>query len=56
MVGTVSEITQDKERKFHTLKLKTSTNFFNLQYVMLVKDLQRSERKKLADSTSKKIQ
>ena len=56
MVGTIAEITQNQERKYHTLKLKTSTNFFNLQYVMLVKDTQKGERKKLADSTSKKIQ
>jgi len=56
MVGTVAEVTQNTERKYHTLKLKTATNFFNLQYVMLVKDTQRNERKKLADSTSKKVQ
>lgn len=56
MVGTVVEVLQDQGRKFHKLRLKTATNFFNLQYVMVVKDTQKEERKRLADSTSKKVQ
>ena len=49
MVGTVAEIIDDKSSNFFTLKLKTATNFSNLQFVYVLQDLQREEREKLED-------
>lgn len=56
LVGTVAAINQEKASNFYTLKVKTATNFFTLQFVTLVKDLQKAERIQLADSTHKKVQ
>jgi len=56
MVGTVFEIIDDKSSNFYTLKLKTATNFFNVEYVYVTPNLQYAEQKKLEDSTRKKIQ
>lgn len=53
MVGTISEIVNDPSSNFYTLKLKTATNFFNVQYVSIVENLQLEERKKLEEATQK---
>jgi len=53
MVGTVAEIIDDKSSNFFTLKLKTATNFSNLQFVYVLQDLQREEREKLEDNYKK---
>ena len=45
MVGTVNSIINDKSSNFYTLKLKTSTNFYNVYYVYVIEDLHREERK-----------
>ncbi len=55
-IGVISEIKEDKERTSYTLKVKTTTNFYNIRYVTVIKDLQKDERKILADSTRKKVQ
>ncbi|HYC28522.1 MAG TPA: rod shape-determining protein MreC, partial [Chitinophagaceae bacterium] len=55
LVGTVYEIIEDKASNFYTLKLKPGTNFFNLQYVYVIENLQRDEQKQLEEAT-KKIQ
>ncbi len=56
MVGTVQEIIDDKSSNFYTLKLKTATNFFNVEYVYVIANTQYSEQKRLEDSTRKKFQ
>jgi rod shape-determining protein MreC len=56
MVGTVYEIVDDKSSNFYTLKIRPSTNFFNLEYVYVIENLQYDEQKKLEDSTRKKLQ
>ena len=56
MIGTVAGIVEEKDKTSYTLRIKTSTNFFNLQYVTLIRDLQKEERKALSDSTKKKVQ
>ena len=56
MVGTVYEIVDDKTSNFYTLKIRPSTNFFNLEYVYVIDNLQYDEQKKLEDSTRKKFQ
>ncbi|HEY0679160.1 MAG TPA: rod shape-determining protein MreC [Chitinophagaceae bacterium] len=55
VVGTVQDIVEDKSSNFYTLRLKPATNFFNLQYVYVIENLQREEQIKLEEAT-KKIQ
>ena len=56
MVGTVYEIVPDNTTNFYILKIKTATNFSNIEYVYVVDNLQYDEQKRLEDSTRKKIQ
>jgi rod shape-determining protein MreC len=56
MVGTISEIVDDKSSNFYTLKVHPATNFFNVEYVYVTENLQYDEQKNLEDSTTKKIQ
>ncbi|HLK29671.1 MAG TPA: rod shape-determining protein MreC [Puia sp.] len=56
LVGTVSEIVEDKSSSFYTVKLKTATNFYNVQFVSVIDNTQLDEQKKLEDSTRKKFQ
>jgi len=56
MVGTVLEIVDDKSSNFFTLRLKTATNFFNVEYVYVIENIQYDEQKRLEDSTRKKFQ
>ena len=56
MVGTVSEVVDDKSSNFYTLKVKPATNFFNLEYVYVIENTQFEEQKRLEDSTRKKFQ
>ncbi len=55
VVGTVQDIVEDKSSNFYTLRLRPATNFFSLQYVYVIENLQREEQKKLEEAT-KKIQ
>jgi len=51
MVGTVEEVFKDLSTNFLTIKLKTATNFSNVQYVNAIEDLQRDERMNLEQTT-----
>lgn len=53
MVGTVAEINIDPSSGFYTLKIKTATNFYTLQYAYLVENVLWDEQKKLEDATPK---
>jgi len=53
LVGTVYDIIEDKASNFYTLRLKPGTNFFNLQYVFVIENLQRDEQKQLEEATRK---
>lgn len=53
LVGTVYDIIEDKASNFYTLRLKPGTNFFNLQYVYVIENLQRDEQKQLEEATRK---
>jgi rod shape-determining protein MreC len=55
MVGTVSDIVDDKSSNFYTLKVKPSTNFFNIEYVYVIENSQVLEQNRLEDSTRKKF-
>jgi len=56
LVGTVNEIVPDPSSNFYTLKVRTATNFSNIEYVYVIDNLQYDEQKRLEDSTRKKIQ
>jgi rod shape-determining protein MreC len=53
LIGTVSEIIDDKSSNFFTLMIKPATNFYNLEYVTVVDNLQKEEQQKLEDATRK---
>ncbi len=50
MIGTISEVVDDKSSNFYTLMIKPSTNFYNVEYVNVVENLQRDEQKKLEEA------
>jgi rod shape-determining protein MreC len=56
MVGTIYEIVEDNTSNFYTLKIRPSTNFFNIEYVYVIDNLQYDEQKRLEDSTRKNVQ
>jgi rod shape-determining protein MreC len=56
MVGTVEDIIDDRSSNFYTIKVKPATNFFNVEYVYVIENIQYDEQKRLEDSTAKKIQ
>jgi len=53
MIGTVTDIIDDKSSSFYTLKLRPSTNFFNVEFVTVVENLQKDEQVKLEEATKK---
>jgi rod shape-determining protein MreC len=56
MVGTVYDIVPDNASNFYTLKVRPSTNFFNIEYVYVIDNMQYDEQKRIEDSTRKKVQ
>ena len=50
MVGTVAAITADPSSNFYTLKIKTATNFFNLQFVNVIENVRYTEQVQLENS------
>jgi rod shape-determining protein MreC len=53
MVGRVAEIIPDASSNFLTLKIKSATNFFTLQYVYLSDNLLAAEQQELESKTPK---
>jgi rod shape-determining protein MreC len=51
MVGVVSDIVDDQTSNFYTLRLKPSTNFYSVEYVTVVDNLQRNEQTRLEEAT-----
>ena len=56
LIGTIDEVIKDPSTNFYTLRLKPATNFFNLQYVYVIENLQQNEQTQLEEATKKKIQ
>ncbi|MGN6492071.1 MAG: rod shape-determining protein MreC [Agriterribacter sp.] len=52
-VGIITEVEEPKSSNFYLLKLKPLTNFFNVQFVYVVKNLQKEEQDALEKSTQK---
>jgi rod shape-determining protein MreC len=53
MVGTIAEIVTNNASSFYTLKLKTATNFYNVQHVIVIHDMQKEERLQLEQAIKK---
>ncbi len=53
LIGTIDEIIDDNSSSFYTLMLKTATNFYNVEFVNVVENLQKDEQKKLEEATRK---
>ncbi len=51
MVGYVDEVGSVPSSNFHTIRIRFSTNFYNLQYVYVIKNLLDTEQKKLEATT-----
>ncbi|MCW3106712.1 MAG: rod shape-determining protein MreC [Segetibacter sp.] len=47
MVGTIDEISKDPISNFYIIRLKTATNFYSLEYVNLVENVQWDEQRRL---------
>ncbi len=47
MVGTITGLVNDQSSNFFTIRLKTATDFLNVQYVYVIDDLQRQERERI---------
>jgi rod shape-determining protein MreC len=56
MVGTVHEIKLDNTTGMYLLKIKTAANFYNLQQVHVIENIERAEQVKLFEDTKKKIE
>jgi rod shape-determining protein MreC len=53
MIGVIADIIDDKTSNFYTLNLKPSTNFYSLEYVTVVDNLQKDEQKRLEEAERK---
>jgi len=55
IIGTVSDIVEDKSTNFYVLRVRPSANFQNLQQVFVIENLQREEQVALDKATQKKV-
>lgn len=55
MVGTVAGIIENKATNFYVLKVRTATDFQDLQQVFVVENLQYDEQNALMEETKKKV-
>jgi len=53
LIGTVQEVVNDKTNSTYLIKVKTAANFYNLQYVNIINNLQKDEPQLLLKSVKK---
>jgi rod shape-determining protein MreC len=53
MIGVVTDVLDNKSSNFYTLLIKPSTNFYNVEYVTVVDNLQKDEQKRLEEAARK---
>jgi rod shape-determining protein MreC len=53
LIGTVREIINDKSSSTYSIKVKTAANFYNLQYVYIINNLQKEEARQLLNKAKK---
>jgi rod shape-determining protein MreC len=56
MIGTVIEITPDKSMNTLVIKLRSATNFYNLEYVYAIDNLEKDAMDKLLEKANKQTQ
>jgi rod shape-determining protein MreC len=55
MIGTVEEVMPEKSTNNYIIKIKSTANFYNLQYVYAIENYQREEINKLVEKAKTKI-
>lgn len=53
LIGTIREVKTDKTTGEYILRLKTATNFFSVQYVSVIENLQKEEQERLEERVKK---
>jgi rod shape-determining protein MreC len=53
LIGTVAEVVGDKSSNFYTLQIKPATNFYSLEYVNVVDNLQKEEQQMVEEAARK---
>lgn len=53
LIGTITEIVEDKTTNVYTLKVKTAANFYNVQFVYIINNLQKEEPAELLKKVKK---
>jgi rod shape-determining protein MreC len=53
LIGTIQEVVNDKTNSTYLIKVKTAANFYNLQYVNIINNLQKDEPQLLLKSVKK---
>ena len=53
LIGTVKEVINDKTSSTYVIKVKTAANFYNLQYVYIINNLQKFEPQELLKKVKK---
>jgi len=53
LIGTIREVVNDKTSSTYIIKVKTAANFYNLQYVNIINNLQKFEPQELLKSVKK---
>jgi rod shape-determining protein MreC len=51
MIGTISEVALDPASNYYVLKVKTSTNFYNIQFANVIDNVRYNEQTELENST-----
>ena len=54
MIGTIDEIVPDKSTNNYLIKLKSTANFYNLQYVYAIENYQKEEINRLLKNANNK--
>lgn len=55
LIGTITDVSIDNAQGMYVLKIKPAANFFNLQQVHVIDNIDRAEQLKLLDETRKKV-
>lgn len=53
LIGTIDEIVEDKSTNIYTLRVKTATNFFTIEFVYVINNLQKDEPAELLKRVKK---
>jgi rod shape-determining protein MreC len=53
MIGTVADITTEQSKNVYILKIKTATNFYNIQHVSIIENIHAEEQTQLENTKPK---